>query len=118
MVPPNKDGTAHAPSVSASRRNSQHTVRRRSLVPKAHEWWECIPDDPVRRNPFKKTAAFEFQVPEHLPSSPMCPANPKHVSGGMGLCVYHGRQKDPLGFKDAIMAGHNPRLNHVRRSLE
>ncbi|KAK1597329.1 uncharacterized protein LY79DRAFT_541302 [Colletotrichum navitas] len=23
----------------------------------------------------------------------MCPANPKHTSGGKGLCVYHGRRK-------------------------
>lgn len=36
---------------------------------------------------------FEFDLPEHLPSSPMCPANKKHKSGGTGICVYHGRYK-------------------------
>ncbi len=36
---------------------------------------------------------FEFNLPEHLPSSPMCPANPKNKSEGKGVCVYHGRRK-------------------------
>ncbi|KAL8686718.1 MAG: hypothetical protein Q9218_006912 [Villophora microphyllina] len=36
---------------------------------------------------------FELNVPEHLPSSPLCPRNPKHKSGGKGVCVYHGRNK-------------------------
>ena len=36
---------------------------------------------------------FEFDLPEHLPNSPMCPANEKHKSGGTGICVYHGRNK-------------------------
>lgn len=30
-------------------------------------------------------------VPEHLPNSPLCPRNPKHKSGGVGECPYHGR---------------------------
>jgi hypothetical protein len=30
-------------------------------------------------------------VPEHLESSPLCPRHPKHVSGGVGWCPYHGR---------------------------
>ena len=29
-------------------------------------------------------------VPEHLPNSPLCPRHPKHKSGGMGECPYHG----------------------------
>ncbi|KAI4213608.1 MAG: hypothetical protein LQ351_003832 [Letrouitia transgressa] len=36
---------------------------------------------------------FELNVPEHLPSSPLCPRHPKHKSGGKGVCVYHGRNK-------------------------
>lgn len=39
---------------------------------------------------------FELSVPEHLPSSPLCPKNPKHPSGGKGICVYHGRNKTDL----------------------
>lgn len=30
---------------------------------------------------------FEFDPPEHLPSSPMCPANPMHSLRGKGVCV-------------------------------
>ncbi|KAL8897396.1 MAG: hypothetical protein Q9207_007238 [Kuettlingeria erythrocarpa] len=37
--------------------------------------------------------AFELNVPEHLPNSPLCPKHPKHKSGGKGVCVYHGRNK-------------------------
>ena len=32
----------------------------------------------------------EWNVPEHLPSSPLCPRHPKHKSGGTGICPYHG----------------------------
>ncbi|KAI1434449.1 hypothetical protein GGR50DRAFT_403066 [Xylaria sp. CBS 124048] len=38
-------------------------------------------------------SSFQFQLPEHLPTSPMCPANKRHTSGGTGVCVYHGRAK-------------------------
>ena len=34
---------------------------------------------------------FEFNLPEDLPTSPLCPKNPKLSSGGSGICVYHGR---------------------------
>ena len=30
-------------------------------------------------------------IPEHLPTSPLCPRHPKHRSGGTGICPYHGR---------------------------
>jgi hypothetical protein len=46
---------------------------------------ESPPYDPEEEN------AFEWDVPEHLPSSPLCPLNPKHRGGGKGICVYHGR---------------------------
>ncbi|CAG8957553.1 hypothetical protein HYFRA_00010419 [Hymenoscyphus fraxineus] len=37
------------------------------------------------------TGKFEIEIPEHLPNSPLCPKNPRHKSGGTGICVYHGR---------------------------
>jgi len=40
---------------------------------------------------------FHWDVPEHLPGSPLCPLSPKHKSGGKGICVYHGRQKSKAG---------------------
>ncbi|KAK4888476.1 hypothetical protein LTR27_012641 [Elasticomyces elasticus] len=36
---------------------------------------------------------FELNVPDHLPSSPLCPLNPKHKSGGKAICPLHGRKK-------------------------
>jgi hypothetical protein len=38
-------------------------------------------------------ALFDWDIPDHLPSSPLCPANPKHASGGNGICIYHGHGK-------------------------
>ncbi|KAI4156353.1 MAG: hypothetical protein LQ340_000340 [Diploschistes diacapsis] len=32
-----------------------------------------------------------IHVPEHLPTSPLCPRHPKHKSKGTGVCPYHGR---------------------------
>lgn len=36
---------------------------------------------------------FENDVPDHLPSSPLCPLHPKHKSGGKAICLMHGRYK-------------------------
>ncbi|KAG8669071.1 hypothetical protein FPOAC1_008458 [Fusarium poae] len=80
--------------ASLSRRHSLQTIRHKSYAPDTIEWWERIPKQPVRRNPLQGSATFEFKLPEHLPSSPMCPANEKHVGGGKGVCVYHGRRKE------------------------
>ncbi|KAI4125371.1 MAG: hypothetical protein LQ338_004294 [Usnochroma carphineum] len=48
-------------------------------------------------------AIFELNVPEHLPSSPLCPRHPKHRSGGKGVCVYHGRNR--VGTDDVVDEG-------------
>lgn len=34
-----------------------------------------------------------LDIPEHLPSSPLCPMHPKHKSGGKGICPFHGRRR-------------------------
>jgi hypothetical protein len=59
---------------------------------KPREWWDSPPKTlstsaSVRKSPLRRAALFEFNVPEHLPSSPMCPAHPKNKSGGKGVCV-------------------------------
>jgi hypothetical protein len=36
-------------------------------------------------------AMIDWNIPEHLSNSPLCPANPKHHKGGTGICMYHGR---------------------------
>jgi parafibromin len=56
------------------------------------EWWD-IPSKSTaaaaasKRNQLRKSVLFEFNLPEHLPTSPMCPANPKNASSGKGVCV-------------------------------
>ncbi|CEF88412.1 hypothetical protein FGSG_05228 [Fusarium graminearum PH-1] len=84
---------------SSSRRHSLQIVCHKSYSPDSAEWREKIPKQPVRRSPHEGPAPFEFQLPEHLPSSPMCPANEKHVGGGKGVCVYHGRRKGASKMK-------------------
>ncbi|KAF5019641.1 hypothetical protein F66182_8345 [Fusarium sp. NRRL 66182] len=84
-VAPSEDDHTIFHHCSSSRKDSLQTVRRQSVTPQACEWWEKIPKKPIHRNPFQEPIAFEFQIPEHLPNSPMCPANPKHVSGGTGV---------------------------------
>ncbi|KAG8358298.1 hypothetical protein FVEN_g4250 [Fusarium venenatum] len=85
--------------TSSSRRHSLQTVYHKSYAPDTTEWWERIPKQPVRKNPFQGPATFEFELQEHLPSSPICPANEKHVGGGKGVCVYHGRRKGASKIK-------------------
>lgn len=44
---------------------------------------------------------FELNIPDHLPSSPLCPRNPKYRSGGKGICAHHGRNNStPLEDPD------------------
>lgn len=50
------------------------------------EWWDA-PKKTIRRDPVNDVSFFEFDLPEHLPSSPMCPANPKHKGRGKLVCV-------------------------------
>lgn len=64
------------------------------------EWWEV--SVPVSFGDMDRRA-FRFDLPEHLPSSPMCPANKRHKSGGTGVCVYHGRAKGRGGGENMDM---------------
>lgn len=59
---------------------------RKGAEAERREWWD-EPKALVRRDPVKGVSFFEFDMPEHLPSSPMCPANPMHRLKGKGVCV-------------------------------
>ncbi|KAI0478754.1 hypothetical protein GGR56DRAFT_689724 [Xylariaceae sp. FL0804] len=59
------------------------------------EWWEVPVARPSYHQVTHAQQPFEFDLPEHLPNSPMCPANKRHRSGGTGVCVYHGRRRRP-----------------------
>ncbi|KAF2242828.1 hypothetical protein BU26DRAFT_523832 [Trematosphaeria pertusa] len=41
-------------------------------------------------------AKLEWLVPEHLPTSPLCPLNSKYRGSGKGICPYHGARKKSL----------------------
>ena len=45
-------------------------------------------------------ARLEWEIPEHLPASPLCPLNPKYRGKARGLCVFHGLAK----AKDSVQA--------------
>ncbi|KAK1699859.1 hypothetical protein BDP55DRAFT_209391 [Colletotrichum godetiae] len=100
MVPPGEDSDtwdAARPARSTSAKRNQKRCDD-SLPKRPKEWWEAKQrTQPKRRLTGPRN--FEFDLPEHLPSSPMCPANPKHSSGGVGVCVYHGRGRKEYTLK-------------------
>ncbi|KAL8796426.1 MAG: hypothetical protein Q9195_001333 [Heterodermia aff. obscurata] len=68
-------------------RDDEGEVKKRTLDT---DWFSIkLKADEARDN----AMGFEINVPEHLPSSPLCPKHPKHKSGGKGICVYHGRSR-------------------------
>ncbi|KAH8764293.1 hypothetical protein F5883DRAFT_645815 [Diaporthe sp. PMI_573] len=83
-------------SVSSSASSARVAPRvfsyRQVVDAERREWWDA-PKDLIRRDPVKGIPFFEFDMPEHLPSSPMCPANPMNKLRGKGVCVFHGRAK-------------------------
>lgn len=87
-------GSSPRPASASPRLNPAARAINKSPQPHASrgkEWWEVPNVVPRYEDLGPKT--FAFDLPEHLPNSPMCPANKKHKSGGTGVCVYHGRRK-------------------------
>ncbi|KAK1988544.1 hypothetical protein LZ30DRAFT_698812 [Colletotrichum cereale] len=94
LLPPRRDEDTWGPS-QAYRSSSVRRLHGKcgdDLPKKPKEWWDAK-QRKQSRSRLTSLPRFEFDMPEHLPNSPMCPANPKHTSGGKGLCVYHGRRK-------------------------
>jgi hypothetical protein len=52
----------------------------------------------------RKAEIQEFDIPEHLLSSPLCPRNPKHRSKGKGTCIFHGKNRDDIMSDDLMLA--------------
>jgi hypothetical protein len=46
-----------------------------------------------RPDPYIAALQAEHNVPDHLAGSPLCPMHPKHKTGGLGVCPYHGRRR-------------------------
>lgn len=83
---------------AVTRHHKERVTKDKEGGKKRREWWDP-PLKPTtsssltpatatkRRQSTRKAELFEFNVPEHLPTSPMCPAHPKHKSKGKGMCV-------------------------------
>ncbi|PNS16300.1 hypothetical protein CAC42_6407 [Sphaceloma murrayae] len=53
--------------------------------------------DQQSSSPTEETRKFAFGIPDHLPSSPLCPLHPKHHGGSKLICPMHGRAKNKQG---------------------
>jgi hypothetical protein len=80
--------TASSNSLRAPERDNPRKERREVPITVRPTY------DAIQRTVTENTMrTFTFDLPEHLPTSPMCPRNKRHTSGGTGVCVYHGRAK-------------------------
>lgn len=82
-----EDGSSRSSveSVKSTRATPRVFSYRKGQQSEKREWWDR-PTATVRRDPVRDVSFFEFNVPEHYPSSPMCPASPKHT-GKLKVCV-------------------------------
>lgn len=99
-------GTETASSSSTRSSSRFNAAYRKATSPegKVRHWFDQMSEDDAghhrdRREKKEKASRkvdFHLNMPEHLPTSPLCPANPKHPSGGMGVCVVSARLKKSL----------------------
>ena len=86
-------------TISSDRPAGSRVVSRKvagasSNVGETREWWDVDVSEVALTSVRRVTPPkFELDAPEHFPTSPLCPMNPKHKSGGTGICVYHGRSQ-------------------------
>jgi hypothetical protein len=88
------ESTSYATPYSLPQHPASLPTSYRKSMERESDWYrvrmDAIMDDEVL--PYElDNQAFDWDIPEHLPSSPLCPLNPKHRDGGKGICVYHGR---------------------------
>ena len=85
--------TALTPSPVMVESRPRASCERSKLGSSGTDWYrvKLAADEIKDSNHFY---SFELNVPDHLPSSPLCPKHPKHHrTGGKGVCPYHGRNK-------------------------
>ncbi|PTB62922.1 hypothetical protein BBK36DRAFT_1128381, partial [Trichoderma citrinoviride] len=109
MTPPLAEGETNTKPAPPARSTKRYSVHGRTMTSQPREWWEQMPQRPGRRDLSGATGnaanKFEFDVLEHLPGSPLCPADKRHKSGGTGVCVYHGRRKTGSHLRDEVSRG-------------
>jgi hypothetical protein len=57
-----------------------------ALARATKEWWDA-PETLDKSDYLPTKPQFAFDVPEHLPNSPMCPAHPRNKTRGLSVCV-------------------------------
>ena len=70
-----------------------------------------------RPDPYIAALQAEHNVPDHLAGSPLCPMHPKHKTGGLGVCPYHGRRASDSIMGDDIDTPTSIHSNPRRPSL-
>jgi hypothetical protein len=85
-------GATESDTMSSSGSSKQYNqAYRKAADPSASlsHWFDDEEEDSTRKDKRKKKSKpdFALNVPEHLPTSPLCPVNPRHPSGGNGVCV-------------------------------
>lgn len=113
MTPPAStldSGSSSTPRSHRTRTKANHRYQRSSVSSLPREWWEPMPAPRTRRSQPRTPQDFEFHMAEHLPTSPLCPANIRHKSGGTGMCVYHGRRRIPPSPREPGMWDVEPEL--------
>jgi parafibromin len=106
-----KSGSEHHSQCSNGSSSNKGKAKDTDSSPGAKEWWEADTKHAyagnksterakIHKKPrlFAGPSAFDLNLPEHLPSSPLCPKNPLHKGGGKGICAYHGRRRS-VGLK-------------------
>ncbi|KAK8090983.1 hypothetical protein PG994_000488 [Apiospora phragmitis] len=119
-APPSRTPTVHRATESGSQKGEMRHHSGGSTM-SSKEWWE-VPISVPRWEDMRASRTFEFELPEHLPNSPMCPANKNHQSGGTGVCVYHGRRKKSTPLVWGEMVNHKTdqawEARNIRRESE
>lgn len=87
--PPSEEPQTSALEQQESPPTNAHETKSRST----EKDWYRIQLDAIDQKDIATRGDFVASVPEHLPNSPLCPRNPKHQSGGTGVCPYHGRNR-------------------------
>jgi len=95
-------------SQPSSNKSSTKTTRLMTPTGRIRQWWDDDEDHiaPRARRQLMTGGNFVFDVPDHFPSSPLCPMHPKHKSGGRGICPLHGREKSEDQDPTAKESGH------------
>lgn len=80
----------------------QHRGSSTSTSSREKDWYKVrldeilyTSDDQEATLQKQELSIIEWNIPEHLPSSPLCPLHPKYKGGTKGICVYHGRRASP-----------------------